>query len=313
MFNITESEVNELAKKNSFNRNMTEKVLRLYSILEFLNKEQFEGAFSLKGGTAINLFLLDLPRLSVDIDLDFNLPLSKEEMLVKRNFFNVLIQKYMEENNYSLSDKSKFIHSLDSFVYAYTSTSGAIDSLKIEINYSDRVHVLKSIKSPSSNKLNSKITVMRLSDEELIGSKINALIARTTPRDVYDVYTLFKTGHVKNESLIRKISIFYLCLASEIPIDIERLLATAIEKINNLTFQKIKQALIPVLHKGIVFNVKETTSCVAKELKRFFILDENDRTFIEKLNHKTFDPTTLFASFNVQDVSNHPMGIWKTK
>ena len=28
-----------------------------------------EGCFALKGGTAINLFLHDLPRLSVDIDL----------------------------------------------------------------------------------------------------------------------------------------------------------------------------------------------------------------------------------------------------
>lgn len=30
MFNLTELEVNELAKKNSFNRNMTEKVLLFY-------------------------------------------------------------------------------------------------------------------------------------------------------------------------------------------------------------------------------------------------------------------------------------------
>lgn len=56
MFNLTELEVNELAKKNSFNRNMTEKVLRLYSILEFLNREQFEGAFSLKGGNGHKSF-----------------------------------------------------------------------------------------------------------------------------------------------------------------------------------------------------------------------------------------------------------------
>ena len=41
--------------------------------------------------------------------------------------------------------------------------------------------------------------VSRLADEELIGSKINALLVRTTPRDVYDVFTLFKNGNIKNE------------------------------------------------------------------------------------------------------------------
>jgi nucleotidyltransferase AbiEii toxin of type IV toxin-antitoxin system len=35
-----------------------------------------EGCFALKGGTAINLFVRDLPRLSVDIDLAF-LPITE--------------------------------------------------------------------------------------------------------------------------------------------------------------------------------------------------------------------------------------------
>ena len=30
-----------------------------------------DGAFALKGGTAINLFMRDMPRLSVDLDLVF--------------------------------------------------------------------------------------------------------------------------------------------------------------------------------------------------------------------------------------------------
>jgi len=38
---------------------------------------------ALKGGTAINLTIFDLPRLSVDIDLDFSQMLSRQEMLGK--------------------------------------------------------------------------------------------------------------------------------------------------------------------------------------------------------------------------------------
>ena len=41
----------------------------LVGVLPFV---ALENCFALKGGTAINLFIRDMPRLSVDIDLAFN-------------------------------------------------------------------------------------------------------------------------------------------------------------------------------------------------------------------------------------------------
>lgn len=43
-----------------------------------------ETCFALKGGTAINLFLRDMPRLSVDIDLAY-LPVAKPAKLAERD------------------------------------------------------------------------------------------------------------------------------------------------------------------------------------------------------------------------------------
>lgn len=40
-------------------------------VVKVLPHIEQEGVFALKGGTAINLFELDLPRLSVDIDLTY--------------------------------------------------------------------------------------------------------------------------------------------------------------------------------------------------------------------------------------------------
>lgn len=118
-----------------------EKVLRLYSVLRYFKECEPEECLALKGGTAINLFLLDLPRLSVDIDLDFDIPLERKEMLEKRKRIDALIKSYMADEGYYLSDKSKFVHTLDSYVYSYATLSGSKDVLKIEINYSNRVHV----------------------------------------------------------------------------------------------------------------------------------------------------------------------------
>ncbi len=53
----------------------------LLQILPFISEHR---CFALKGGTAINLFIRDLPRLSVDIDLVF-LPMMDRHVLTMIN------------------------------------------------------------------------------------------------------------------------------------------------------------------------------------------------------------------------------------
>ena len=313
MFKYTAKEINKIANDNNFNKNTCEKVLRLFSILNFINNSDFRNALVLKGGTAINLFLLDLPRLSVDIDLDFNLPSERETMISYRENIDWHIRSFMENEGYHLSDKSKFVHTLDSYVYSYRTASGSNDVLKIEINYSDRVHVLKPEIKNSTNILGETASINVLANEELIGSKINALLTRTTHRDAYDVYNLFKSGLIDKKDLIKKIAIFYVCLGSDIPINFEEILSKALDKIQNLNYQKIKETLIPVLHKGIKFDVNEVASFVSTSIKEMFILDSNDIEFINNFNNKSFSPNILFENHDVEDVSKHPMGLWKTK
>ena len=70
--NISKQYLVELSYKTNFIRDNLEKVLRLSEILKFLNNDNiFKNKLALKGGTAINLTAVELPRLSVDIDLDF--------------------------------------------------------------------------------------------------------------------------------------------------------------------------------------------------------------------------------------------------
>src|SRR5437016_5533663 len=56
-----------------------EQVDLLLRIIPFVAQES---CFALKGGTAINLFLRDMPRLSVDIDLVY-LPSDKREVALR--------------------------------------------------------------------------------------------------------------------------------------------------------------------------------------------------------------------------------------
>lgn len=73
MFNYKKYEIVSLAKENGFKSETLEKVLRLIDVLNFINiDKELSSYLVLKGGTAINFTIFNLPRLSVDIDLDFS-------------------------------------------------------------------------------------------------------------------------------------------------------------------------------------------------------------------------------------------------
>ena len=84
------------AKEKGFVRDTFEKVCRLADILKFFEEDDLLSKYLLlKGGTAINLVFLELPRLSVDIDLDFSKNLEKAEMEDIKEKINGRIKRYI--------------------------------------------------------------------------------------------------------------------------------------------------------------------------------------------------------------------------
>lgn len=78
-------EMAELAAEYGFQRDTFEKVLRLKKVLEYFQQDALLNKhLVLKGGTAINLTIFSLPRLSVDIDMDYVPNDSREDMLSER-------------------------------------------------------------------------------------------------------------------------------------------------------------------------------------------------------------------------------------
>lgn len=80
MYNKTE--IGRIAQQHGFVRDTFEKVLRLKDVLNYLNEEEYlRDHLLLKGGTAINLAVFNLPHLSVDIDMDYTPNDTKEEIV----------------------------------------------------------------------------------------------------------------------------------------------------------------------------------------------------------------------------------------
>ena len=173
-------ELGKKAHELGFVRDALEKMSRLTEVLQYVNAEQeLNQLLALKGGTAINLAIFNLPRLSVDIDLDFAENLTRDEMLIKRERINELLGRYMANENYTLKDKSKHSHALDSFVYSYTNAAGNPDNIKIEINYLLRCHTLPTTTvTARTDVVFTDFSVLALSPVEIFASKIVALCDR---------------------------------------------------------------------------------------------------------------------------------------
>src|SRR5262249_47335428 len=86
--NVSRRKLLAEAEKTGYRPDIIEKAIQLLHLLDNLNSHPFlKGRWALKGGTALNLFVFDLPRLSVDIDLNYVGAVDRKTMLEERPKF----------------------------------------------------------------------------------------------------------------------------------------------------------------------------------------------------------------------------------
>lgn len=311
MFEYTKEDLNIMAKELKFNRDTLEKVIRLIKILDFINTDsQIKEKLVLKGGTAINLSVLALPRLSVDIDLDYMENISREQMLLERKIITSELKRFFEMEDYVLSPKSKSRHSLDSFVINYINSAGINDNIKVEINYSLRSHLFECIhKKIKLKQIESNTEILMLNKFELFAAKINALLSRAMPRDLYDVYNVCKNNIFAESdlSLLRAAFVFYTAISQENIPDYYSL-----DPIENITLKNALAALQPVLHKGSKIELELYKKIVKIFVAKVIDIDDKEREFLDLFKQKIYKPELLFSDeYILKNIKNHPMVMWK--
>jgi predicted nucleotidyltransferase component of viral defense system len=301
-----------LAAETGFIRDNLEKVLRLCEVLHYISDNPLlSDHLVLKGGTAINLTIFNLPRLSVDIDLDFNKTCTREEMLAIRGQLNQDITNYMFRSGYSLSPNTKNPHSLDSWVFYYQNSVGNRDNIKVEINYSMRQHILPVV----ARRINVPFVehdfdIRALAPVELFGSKIKALIERAAARDLYDIHNMI-AGHIiadEEQELLRKIVLFYLVVGGNG--DLSAL--SQFERISRLNFSKIRSSLLPVLSRNEHFDFEAAKAEVIGYLNKLLVFTDKERSFVEWFHKGSYRPELLFDDADaIARIEDHPMAVWK--
>ncbi len=151
-----------------------------------------EPCFALKGGTAINLFVRDLPRLSVDIDLVY-LPMDDRETALKN--ITTALDRIADAILKAMPD-AQIIRSFEGRADAlrlFVTQAG--DRIKVELSPVLRGTVfpqeLREF-SPSVAARFGYVEMPLLSFPDLYAGKICAALDRQHPRDLFDVKLLFE-------------------------------------------------------------------------------------------------------------------------
>lgn len=305
--------LNTEAKKYNFAANTYEKVIRLTEILDFIHQTPFlRENLALKGGTAINLTIFDLPRLSVDIDLDFTTNVNRDQMINVRKKIDELLIDYMIKNNYSLDNHSRYHHALDGYKFYYTNAAGNKDVIKIEINYMLRAHIYEPIIIETKPLgLIRGINIRTLHPYEIFGSKLVALMTRTTPRDLYDFYNMIKYNLFNADEFkyIKKCAIYYRAISNE-----DGSFDFDLSNLSSISQRDIKKFLYPVIKSNERFNLDEAINVINETFNEHFIPSDRELHFLDQFKNKKYRPELLFDQQDIVDrIKSHPMAIWKTR
>ncbi len=182
--------------------------------------------FALKGGTAINLFVQNMPRLSIDIDLAY-IPIEvREKFLSNVNNEMLRLSNLIRDRGY----KVQIIESSKKLIIYNNKTR-----IKVEPNLVLRGCVFpceeRNVCERVQKQFLKDFRVKVLSKSDLYGGKICAAIDRKHPRDLFDVYCLFQEGGITNN--IRESFVVYL---ASTPRPIHELLWS---KMDVIKFEKI--------------------------------------------------------------------------
>jgi len=166
----------------------------LIQALPFVAKET---CFALKGGTAINLFVHELPRLSVDIDLVY-LPL--DERTKALHDMRASLRRIADELNKIAGLNATLQENNDDEMRIIINSDSA--QIKIEASPVARGTLLPTIEMDVTDRVEDEFgfaSIHVVSIPDLYGGKLCAALDRQHPRDLFDVKYLMDRQEIDRD------------------------------------------------------------------------------------------------------------------
>lgn len=291
---------------------IAEKVNTLLMLLEEVALNATLGSkVCLHGGTALNLFILDMPRLSLDADLNYIGNAKREAMLEERP----LVEKALIEAARSIGLKveagaDQYAGRTYKMIYS-SRVTGQRDFVKVDMDYLNRVPLLPLVLGEPKWGVKSGIDIPLNAPIEVVGGKIMALLGRVVPRDLYDMAFLANkreacsTGDLE---LDRKIMLYFFSLSDPFPRPVilrERF--SGIQK-------EIEKNLVPVLFSDDHPKLDGMIDVVEDYIHELTSpKTDGEKEYLDKMRRAIYEPELLFDGYSdvLKAAKGNPRMMWK--
>jgi predicted nucleotidyltransferase component of viral defense system len=307
---IDADQISQAARTTGFDPTTLEKVLRLKELLREFSRHPFlKDRLVLKGGTAINLFLADLPRLSVDIDLNYIGQLDREAMLNERPDLERAIRQVVGGPRYRVQEGTNE-HALVTLYLNYRNHLGRDDRIEVETNFLMRVCVLPPTirrAAKAANEAECQFPVLAI--EELMAGKLKALIQRSHPRDLYDTYHFLKSRIPHDSIMLTRIATLF---ASTLDHDLRTYGPDRLDRA--FPDNSLRDLLYPMLRSDDRPEAAEMLSLV-RPLVSEIVGSADGTAFLDAMAQGEYRPGLLFPDQPeiFARITSHPALIWKAQ
>lgn len=296
-----------LTVERGFDPAVIEKVERLLEVLDsFTLNPYLAPRLVLHGGTALNVFHANLPRLSVDIDLAYVGSSELAVMRQERPRIDSEVRRVGSKLGYivrSLHDE----HAGQSYRLTY-----GVDYIKIDVNYLDRVPLLEP-QIMVCPRCSPEVSFSVRPLPELLAGKLGALIDREAPRDLYDVYRLARDGDAPSldSGLARGLVVHAISLTNRFPF--EQGFTQALERINRLASVQ-KDAIASVVKAGGAPDLDEMQVVVARYLAPVESFTAEESEYLRLLSEEaTYAPRMILPDAVAERAIRSPVSLWKVE
>ena len=296
---------------DEFEPRTVDKVERLLDLLDEMERHPaLRGKLALHGGTAINLFMLDVPRLSVDIDVSYIGSVPREDMLADRPRVEAGIEAVAQALGYAV-EAYPGGHAGRTFLLRYRGDWG-VDHVKIDCIYMNRSPILPPVMRETPVRPGAKVRTF--ADAGLAAGKVKAFFDRVKVRDLYDVSNLlgvYGSLEPDGQETAHRLALYYASLSACFPKPFEGRERRFTDRLSELADQ-----LYPMLRSS---TERPTLEGLMKNAERFtaeWVLPRTDgeREYLERLAGGDYRPELVFPDkVMAESAAVNPEVLWKVE
>lgn len=231
------------AGSTGFRPEILEKCELLLSLLQGLVDDPFLGPrLVLKGGTALNLFVFDAPRLSLDVDVNYVGAADVGTMETERPLVEAAIRSVCQREGFRIG-RTPDKHAGGKWHLAYASALGGSAELQLDVNFMLRVPLWPVVARDSRTLGHAGAHHVPVLDvNELAAGKLAALLSRHASRDLFDAHQVLVSDLLDPELL----RIAFVVYGAANRVDWRTV------AIRDVFFEgrELRDQLIPVLHRS---------------------------------------------------------------